>query len=138
MSIWGGSGITNINKIRRVNRAAINVFSAELPNNITCPMQYDSIYKLVCLVHFHKFSRGDGTDQFNSIVVQLIPDHTHNTRFRNSNSYSLPSVFKTVSHNQFFFNAIKMWNSLPIYLKNIQMPSHFKSSLKLYLRSEDN
>ena len=73
-----------------------------------------------------------------SIVAQLIPDHTHNTRFRNSNSYSLPPVFKTVSHNQFLYNSIKMWNSLPTYLKNIQLPSHFKSSLKLYLRSAEN
>ena len=48
------------------------------------------------------------------------------------NNFFLPSIKNQASHS-FFFSAIKIWNSLPSKIKEINNESTFKANIKSYL-----
>ena len=51
-------------------------------------------------------------------VVNQIPNHMHFTRFSWQQKLNIPRhQYKSMSENQFFYNAIKQWNALPAELK---------------------
>ena len=134
ISVWGGGGITNIDKISKINKAALKLCVRDLQPSAPQPFQYYNIYKLKCLGDFHKYANNNSFKNLHTKIHKLIPDHVHCTRFAAQNSYSLPIITKTVSQNQFLYNALKLWNNLPTELKNIQSTTVFKSKLKLHLR----
>ena len=133
--VWGGGGVTLIRRIANINRAAINVFSDNLPPDVHRPLSFQDIYRSVALCTFHKYYRSDSLTHlyFHVKIDQLIPTHSHNTRFVNDNNVSLPQNRKTVVQSQFLFIAIKYWNMLPAFLKNIHQCNTFKKELKLYI-----
>lgn len=135
-SVWGGSGITNINKVHRINSSAIKVITRSLPDFVSVPLQYDDVYKITCLCTFHRYAHSSEMEHFHQKIDGLAPEHGHLTRFVADNCYSLPQVSKTVCRNQFLFNAVKLWNVLPQSLKEIDATSSFKRSLKLYLGTD--
>ena len=52
--------------------------------------------------------------------LTLIPSHVYSTRFSSNSSLILPALYKTVSHHQFLFTTVKLWNTLPLEIKEIQ------------------
>ena len=62
--------------------------------------------------------------------IDLI-SHGHNTR-NSSQSFIIPHV-KTQGSKSFRYNGIRLWNSLPSYLKNIEEKRLFKCKCKDYL-----
>ena len=77
-------------------------------------------------------------EHFYNKINSLIPSHTHGTRHNFSRKYSTPLYSKTVSHHQFLFNAVKLWNKLPPHLTVIQDTQTFKFKLKSFLRNNNN
>ena len=55
VSVWGGGNLSNICKIDRINRSAINTFICNLQPNTTPPLKFECVYKLNCLAQFHKY-----------------------------------------------------------------------------------
>ena len=138
ISVWGGGGVTNISRIRKVNSSTLNIFTDKLAPNSPHPLSFDDAYSLFCLAEFHRFSCAGGMEHFSSKINSLIPSHTHGTRHNFSRKYSTPLYSKTVSHHQFLFNAVKLWNKLPPHLTVIQDTQTFKSKLKSFLRNNNN
>ena len=137
ISVWGGGNITNINKIRRINNRAIDIFAHTIPEHVSQPLAYDSVYTYFCLTTFHKYVHNEQFSHFHQLISCLVPDHIHNTRFNLSHNYCLPAISKTVTQNQFIFNAVKLWNLLPQNLKLVNTHLDFKNDLKKYLKSLD-
>ena len=136
ISVWGGSNITYVNRIININRAALTTFRNRLPDSIPNPLPFDKIYQYNCLNSFHKYKNDVNFDYFNSKICNLTPVHDHVTRFAINNCYLLPVILKTVGQKQFFFNAIKQWNSLPQELKNIPTTDNFKREFKAFLKRD--
>ena len=136
IAIWGGGNITNLNMVSRINRTAVNIFINELPFSIPQPLTFNLVYQYFCLLAFYRYANCENFPYFHNKIFNLIPVHGHNTRFSSSNNYSLPTVSKTVSQNQFLFNAIKMWNNLPPEIKELSSITLFKSKLKQALRDQ--
>ena len=134
IAIWGGGNITNLNMVSRINRTAVNTFINELPFSIPQPLTFNLVYQYFCLLAFYRYANCENFPYFHNKIINLIPVHGHSTRFSSSNNYSLPTVSKTVSQNQFLFNAIKMWNNLPPEIKELSSITLFKSKLKQALR----
>ena len=133
MAVWGGSGSTNINKISRSNNSTIDLFKRALHDNMRLPMQYNDVYK-ISLSIFHNYkTKFDMHDNFYRKNTNLIPQHNKHTRFALSTDYSVPMYCKTTGQNQYFYNAIKLWNALPMSLREIPRTDIFKSKLKKYL-----
>ena len=134
IQVWGGSNKTSIDKLSRLNRSAINIFIYNLPPDISPPLNYNSIYIFNCLLTLYKYSRNDHFIFFNSKIRNLIPQHSHVTRFVQCNNYSIPSHNKSISQKQFFYNAVNFWNLLTPTIKEIDSQPIFKTNLKQYVR----
>lgn len=135
IAVWGGAGDTNVGKLRRLNRSTIGIFVNNLNPNILSPLQYDQVYLLVCLIKFHSYKINNFFFHFHYKIANLIPVHNHDTRFLADHCLTLPITSKTVTQNQFLFNATKLWNNLPQDLKILQTSVTFKSKIKLYLNA---
>lgn len=135
ISVWGGSNKTGITRVTKLNESAKKLFVNKLPVEMPVPFNFDFAYKLKLLSKFHFYSKESKIPYFNNLINALIPDHNHSTRFSQASNFILPSINKSVSLNQFFFNAIKIWNSLPTDFKTINCSDTFKSKVKLYFRN---
>ena len=131
--IWGGGNITNISKIDKINRSAINLFSRDIPLIISKPLNFCDIYKYFSATQFHKYKINNSFEYFYRKVNALIPAHDHHTRFFTNNNYLYPPISKTVSQKQFLYNTIKIWNLLPQYVREARSNVQFKQLFKKYL-----
>lgn len=132
--VWGGCGVTNTNKIKRLQNRAISMFV----NKVTCrfpPLLFTDIYRLRCLCLFHRLVYGDHNVYFKNKIVDLVPVHQHSTRFREGDNLLIPRLSKTVSQRQYLYNTVVNWNSLPLSMKQIADYKYFVAQLKTFLCS---
>ena len=62
--------------------------------------------------------------------------HTFSTR--NSKSLHYPYFSKTVTQQSIMCSGVKIWNSIPFTVRNMQSQSAFKNNLKRYLKTRFN
>ena len=76
-----------------------------------------------------------------SIVNNIAPSylctikrvsHSYQTRW-SSFSFTLPKV-KTQGSLSFSYNSIKLWNSLPLFIKTAETKDDFKSKCKMFFK----
>ena len=136
--IWGGCGLTNINRVTTINNKICSIF-ASIYNNSFVPYPYLNVYHYFLLCTFHNLiTKHNHNPYFSNKLLDLVPDHDHLTRFSNNQQLSYPNYRKATSHNQFLYNSIKNWNELPFSLREIQETTKFKKSLKKSLFSNDS
>ena len=64
VAVWGGSGVTNVNKIRSICNSTRNIFCNKIPANSPKVLTYDDFYALSCLTLFRRMSCGGGGKYF--------------------------------------------------------------------------
>ena len=133
ISVWGNTSVTNINRVRRINSSVVNIFMPSLPDIMPLPLSYDNLYKYVCLKTFHNYLHSDFFVYFRNKILTLIPSHVYSTRFSSNSSLILPALYKTVSPHQFLFTTVKLWNTLPPEIKEIQDRAMFVNRTKVFL-----
>ena len=62
-----------------------------------------------------------------------LNNEVHSVSTRNSNSFFLPFYSKTLTQQSIQFSGVKVWNSLPKAITNIETLSLFSSKLKSHL-----
>ena len=85
------------------------------------------------LVHVFKIKHGIAPDYLCDSFVPITQTHSHNTR-GSGLDFAITRDLSS-SRTSFAYTAIKHWNSLPLFLKNIQSESTFRIKLKEYLQS---
>ena len=65
-------------------------------------------------------------------IPTVTPDHRYNTR--NRELLSIPSHRTTLLSNSFRVQAIRLWNQIPLNIKNSQTISTFKKKMNNYLQ----
>lgn len=81
------------------------------------------------LGHVHKIHNNSAPSYLNEHFQIAKEVHSYSTRFRDSNSYSIPRV-KGFGKKTFVFNGCQEWNRLPTHLRFIASRDNFKKSLK--------
>ena len=133
ISVCGNTCVTNINRVRRINSSVVNIFMPSLPDIMPLPLSYN-LYKFVCLKTIHNYLHSGFFVYFRNKILTLIPSHEYSTRFSSgSSSLILPALYKTVSHHQFLFTTVKLWNTLPPEIKEIQDRTMFVNRTKVFL-----
>ena len=135
VAVWGGSGVTNVNKIRSICISTRNIFCNKMPANSPKVLTYDDVYAFSYLTLFHRMSCRVGGEYFRNKIATLVPNHPHLTRHVFENKFAIPCYRKTVSQNQFLYNSVKLFNRLPSHLSAITETCLFKRELKNFLRS---
>ena len=132
ITIWGGCGIVNIGRVNRINRRASNsVVSSFLNIGIDRKLcTFGKIYDYFVALKMYRCIYNDDHTYFNNKLLK--PIHAHSTRFTHSFQYNIPHYNKSLSHNFFLYQGVRVWNSLPYEMKTIDSFKKFKYKLKLY------
>ena len=120
--------VSNINKIIKLRKRAISLCANN--NSSNSLLQYSSVYSYFTLIRFQKNIHHHHCQYFTDKILALFPDHSHATRFTEANKVNIPMFNISLNHNQFLYNAIKLWNDIPPDLKLKKSPKKFKLKLK--------
>ena len=127
----------NINKLERLQERFCKFLdngrrdkvSLLKENNI---LPFKNVYKYFTMVKLYKCINLGQHRYFHSIINDFIPEHNHNTRFVAHNNFNIPNIRLTRCRKSFIYNAICIWNLLPLELKNVLTLVEFKMLLKRY------
>ena len=133
MTVLGGGGTSNCRKIANIQKRALKLFTNS--ENVSRPLNYEKLFTLHLMRKFQAIVHNNSSPYFLFKVVNQIPNHMHLTRFSWQQKLNITRHYKSMTENQFFYNAIKQWNALPAELKLPLPPDTFKQRLKNYLVS---
>ena len=139
--IWGNCGIVNMCRVKRIHKRAerlIQVSNNAEDSHCNKLLSVQSIVSFFTALKFHKCVYGTDHMYFSDKINNLLPIHSHDTRFASQDSYNVPRYKKSISHNFFLYNSIILWNNLPSNIKSIINPKKFKSKLKLFILDQIN
>lgn len=139
ITVWGYSSKTSIAAIRRIQNKCIKT----LKNSHITPMQHifnenrifpiDKVCTYCVSVKFFQYFILDRSNFFLNKFSELSVIHAYPTRFSNSNNFNCPTVHIEKYRQSFYYQASKIWNSLPPNLKNCSTIYCFKKSLVRFL-----
>ena len=89
------------------------------------------------LCHVFKIRNGLSPDYMTEHFVSQDSMHNYSTRLSKKGGYCLPKV-KCHGSKSFSFNSIKLWNSLPESLTEVNRLEGFKVSIKSHLMNNIN
>ena len=133
VQVWGGCGVSNRLKISKLQDRAISLLNVGQDRQTVLNFHYTHLYFVLTM--FHKCLYSDHNLHFRNKINQLTPIHVHSTRFNIADKLNIPHFTKTVSQNQFLYNAIVSWNNLPISLRLLYNSNCFSRSLKKYFQA---
>lgn len=85
----------------------------------------------IILGHVFKIRNGLSPEYMNQNFVSQVSIHTYSTRSSDNGSYILPKV-KGFGIKSFSFLGCKLWNSLPLKIRNLSSLASFKKTVKCH------
>jgi hypothetical protein len=136
--IWNRASETSLNKINILLKKAIKLihnYPLLHPTNLLYNDKYVS-FDTICKreLYITAFKIVNNKIKHNFIINRSMEIHTYNTR--NKDNFYL-TLFKTDQQKKnCLYNCLKMYNSLPADLKNIESLILFKKEINRYLQTE--
>jgi len=133
---WGRGTICCSNALDRLVCKAHKIVNYAHPSSNQTPvnlLKFNSIYKYFLACKFFRVVKENSHDHFVNVIGQLLPTHVHNTRFSHTLNYTTPLYSKSKCQKSFLFQAITVWNALPLELKLNNDLFSFRRDLKLLL-----
>jgi hypothetical protein len=87
--------------------------------------------KLNTLLLIFKMKRGCLPEYLSSSMITVAQTHGHETRGRNN--FRLPNYTKASTQNNLFYNGLKLFNSLPNEIKNVNSINEFKNKCRSHV-----
>ena len=142
IAAWGNSGITRIGEVQiQQNKIIRNLFQHHFPNLHTAEiftrlnlLKVNDIYRLELGKLMFKTINSNSYPFINNILTDLQWQHNQNTR--KISVYRLPPTRILCDYNSFVFQGVKLWNSLPLSVRNSTSMYSFKKEAKLHFISE--
>ena len=131
--VWGNSSNLCINKMCSLQRRFMRMFSQNAINYAGEMFTYNSIYEYFTCIKFYKCFNLGIHSYFTEHIRNYVPVHSHRTRFTDNERLNLPRHRLASSQKCFLYSSIKVWNTLPMYLRNLSSMNSFKSNLKLHI-----
>ena len=131
--VWGNSSNLCINKMCSLQRRFMRMFSQNAINYAGEMFTYNSIYEYFTCIKFYKCFNLGIHSYFTEHIRNYVPVHSHRTRFTDNERLNLPRHRLASSQKYFLYSSIKVWNTLPMYLRNLSSMNSFKSNLKLHI-----
>lgn len=141
VEVWGGSGKTCIDRVRRLQVRCLKLFVRrplmfdEYGYSISRDgiLSFNDLYKYFLAVKFFHYYVLQRSYFFNTMLANNLNIHRHNTRFASDDKlYHLP-VRLSRTRCSFMFKGIEVWNKLPLELRRCRLLGHFKGGLKRWL-----
>ena len=127
--LWGNSSQQNLNKILLLQKRAIR-YMCNLDYSSSCKGNFRELHLLTAPSLFVYYSILYIYQHKNNLT-KLGESHDHNTRHRNTLAF--PRHNTTKFEKQVIYNGLKLYNKLPIHIREIKEIKKFKHSLKKFL-----
>ena len=99
-------------------------------------LTFDSIFEYSTGLKLYKILHMNSHEYFARNLVDLMTEHRYETRFNLMSNLNIPFFSKSKCQNCFMYQAVKLWNRIPVVIRNAPSLGAFKSSLKKYLISQ--
>ena len=96
-------------------------------------LNLEKLYKLETAKFMFEINQENNSNFLQNEFVKTKKLHSHNTRQSTDLGFSLPSISTNFKKNFLTFDGVKLWNSLPMELKNTRSKHPFKKLMKIYL-----
>ena len=137
--IWDACGVQNKNKLQTVqNRCARRILN-KLPGTSSAPLLKElgwiplevkrRLHKCVML---HKLLNGRGPEVLINMLNPLLARTNINTRGAADSHLFLPRYNTDYAGRSFFNSVARLWNDIPLDLRNISNSLTFKEKLQKY------
>ena len=143
-TVWDGCGIEYTNKLQTIqNRCARRILNKP-PGTSAGPLLKDLGWinlaekrKLHKCVLLHRLLKSDGPAALKSILEPYTnrPTAEQSTRGNANGSLYIPRFRTNYIKKSFMYEAVKLWNSIPTYLRNTENNNTFKERLGVYYLS---
>ena len=139
--VWGATGVTNKRRLLSVQNKVVSLLRVTPSMNIYLHyniLTFDNIFRYFTLLKLYRFLNNLEIDTNRDIYLSIFNsqiDHNHHTRFKAHLNFQPPFFHKSKCQQSFVFQSLKLWNELPIYLKQNQTYNQFKFGLKSHLIS---
>ena len=137
---WGCANKTTLEPLKISLRKAIRVIDFASYTAHTEPifkrfkiLNLEKLYKLETAKFMFQTNQENHSNFLQKEFIKTSKLHCHNTRQSSNLGFSLPSITTNFKKNFLTFDGVKLWNSLPIELKNTRNKHSFKKLMKSYL-----
>lgn len=133
---WGGSSDTNLNRLKSLQDRAVKMLPVKddaLEVRLPAVLDLTSLYKYFCGIKTYKSFILGQHEFFVTNFKRLIPDHGYRTRHKAAGNINVPFCCKSRCQQSFLFNASKIWNDIPIVIRNSPSLFVFKNKFKQHL-----
>ena len=139
ITIWGRSLAISKNLCHNALRRAWNVVffgtNARTPPEKRV-MSFDSIFEYCTAVKLYKILLLHNHEYFARNFANLTVEHNYNTRFNASSKFNTPFFSRTKCQNSFIYQSVRIWNSIPLNIREAPSLRNFKTLLKKFLISQ--
>ena len=133
ITVWGNSSEGNMNKISRVHNRIIRLFAQITGENSFKLLNMREVYKYFTLITFYKYVNNKTYPYFSNILSELVPTHSHTTRFASCDFFNTPVYRKSICQKFFLYQGVQFWNNLSLELRKESRFLKFKVDLKKLL-----
>ena len=110
ITVWGNGNVTDVNRVRKINKSVMDIFLNKVPNSIPRPFLYNDLYNFACLKTLHIYNYNEFFTYFNEKfwvlhlftimaqglwVILVTPCHLYLSQLVTVNFYSRPLNFGT-------------------------------------------
>lgn len=133
---WGGSAATNLIRLTSLQNRAVNLLPVVNHNSNYFTyriLNVVDLYKYFCSVKFFKSYKLGIHDYFNSNIYDLLPAHAYHTRRKTHDVVGVPLFNKTIAQRSFIYRASKIWNDIPLFVRDSGSLNIFRKHYKSFL-----
>ena len=102
ITVWGNSSEGNMNKISRFHNRIMRLFAQITDENSFKLLNIRGVYKYFTLITFYKYVNNKTYPFFSNILSELVPTHSHTTRFASCDFFNTPVYRKSICQKFFF------------------------------------
>ena len=134
LEVWGKSCITQIKRVKNMNKC-VKLLSSNNSHNKADYLelnllQFDEVYKFSVLNRLFKYINGRCNNVFKEKTRIDSIAHYYSTRSASSRNYNIPQINSSTTYKSFYYNAIKLWNRIPLSLKKQTSTNKFRKYIR--------
>ena len=138
LPVWGGCSAQNKKRILNIQKRAIRTITKSYITAHTEPrmkklglLKFDDLYKTECALLTHECVHGNAPCNIkNGIKPANSSEHNLRSQAENPLDLRIPNMKTRAGNSSFIANGPKIWNDIPMELRNIQRKKSFKNSIK--------
>jgi len=128
---WGKSSVGNARHIERLlHKARKIVLFPGRQNRCSKFLNFQSVYTYFTCVKLYRVVKLNHHPYFMRNFANLLPQHSHSTRFSSQVRFLPPFYSKSLCQKHFMFQSISLWNALPAELRESRSLARFRTDLK--------